>query len=291
MRPINSLTFLVCAVITSLWTSGTAAHSLPLSQPHSVSRNSRSRNHSMPFPRSSRFLAHLTQPSSSPHSPHSRHPSVLLSRRRADEVCWSWRPSRRQERPHLLFFYGTGSDHCQAMEPLIKQVENEYGVKIVRLDVWGDRVSMKLLQAVDEGGRCSGLPYFYNARTTEYICGATHINNIRLWAADRQCDFLIPSNAKERKSLRITKTLNKETFLSAFADHLPTITPNQHPAQTYTKLTTALLTSSNVAAYTRKTAPPQVPWLNIHVIRAFRQLNKLWKAHGILRTQHSKDAL
>eukprot|EP00923_Selenidium_pygospionis_P014740 GHVN01025502.1.p1 GENE.GHVN01025502.1~~GHVN01025502.1.p1 ORF type:complete len:449 (+),score=61.44 GHVN01025502.1:236-1582(+) len=59
----------------------------------------------------------------------------------------------------------------------------------------------------------------------------------------------------------------------------------------YASLTTALLTASTTATYTRKTAPPQVPWLNSQIVRESRRVKKLWKADNNKKTQHTRDSL
>ena len=46
-------------------------------------------------------------------------------------------------------------------------------------------------------GRCNGVPFFYNKKTKQFICGATSYDNLKTWAT---CgipeNFLAPSDLK-----------------------------------------------------------------------------------------------
>lgn len=51
------------------------------------------------------------------------------------------------------------------------------------LEVWHDEENRELFVADSkEGQRCGGVPYFYNSKTDEYLCGATTCAQLKNWA-------------------------------------------------------------------------------------------------------------
>ncbi|GMI48984.1 hypothetical protein TrCOL_g6205 [Triparma columacea] len=99
----------------------------------------------------------------------------------------------------LLMFTGDNCDHCDQMEPYLKRLEKELGVRVHRFNVWKDQVNFKLFEKLDEGQKCGGLPYFYNTRTKQCVCGATTFGNLRAWAKGKPCNmfYYVPEKGKE----------------------------------------------------------------------------------------------
>jgi hypothetical protein len=62
-------------------------------------------------------------------------------------------------------------------------------VTVHRFNVWRSQLSFKLFERLDSGRKCGGLPYFYNTRTKQGICGASTAGNFKLWASDKPCSF------------------------------------------------------------------------------------------------------
>ena len=81
----------------------------------------------------------------------------------------------------LIEFYGTECEHCKEMEPLIKKLEEEEGIKITRLEVWHNSKNAELLTKLDKIG-CGGVPFFYNQKTGNAICGSTNYESFKKWA-------------------------------------------------------------------------------------------------------------
>lgn len=82
---------------------------------------------------------------------------------------------------HLIDFFGTECPHCHDMEPLVKQLEEELGIQVKRMEVWHDAENAEIFQKYDKG-RCGGVPYFYNTKTDKFICGATSYEKLKEWA-------------------------------------------------------------------------------------------------------------
>ncbi|PIO00379.1 hypothetical protein COT72_01585 [archaeon CG10_big_fil_rev_8_21_14_0_10_43_11] len=81
----------------------------------------------------------------------------------------------------LIEYYGTECVHCKEMEPHIKKLEKETGLKITKKEVWHDEKNAREFHESDKG-RCGGVPFFYNENTTEYLCGSTDYKTFKAWA-------------------------------------------------------------------------------------------------------------
>ena len=81
----------------------------------------------------------------------------------------------------LIEFYGTECVHCRKMEPLIQKLQQETGLKVVRMEVWHNEENAKLLKQCDKGF-CGGVPFFFNKKSGKWICGNTDYENLRKWA-------------------------------------------------------------------------------------------------------------
>ena len=60
----------------------------------------------------------------------------------------------------------------------MEQIEKDSGLPIRRFEVWYNDENLRLLQKLDKGGSCGGVPFFYNKKT----------NNMKF---DHSIDFLI----------------------------------------------------------------------------------------------------
>ena len=83
--------------------------------------------------------------------------------------------------PDLIEFFGTDCPHCVEMEPLIKQLEDEEGLKLERFEVWHNAKNAEMMQQYDKGF-CGGVPFFFNKKTGQWICGSTDYDKFLKWA-------------------------------------------------------------------------------------------------------------
>jgi hypothetical protein len=81
---------------------------------------------------------------------------------------------------YLLEFHSDNCDHCEQMEPVLRRLEDDLDTKIRRINIFRRREFMGLLEAIgfDE---CGGLPFYYNRRTGQAVCGATSYLNLKRW--------------------------------------------------------------------------------------------------------------
>lgn len=87
-----------------------------------------------------------------------------------------------KEKSPLLYFYGVECTHCDLMEPLMKQLEEETGLTLRKFEVWYNDDNLRLLQRLDKDGVCNGVPFFYSKVKRDWICGATIYPNFKAWA-------------------------------------------------------------------------------------------------------------
>ena len=83
-------------------------------------------------------------------------------------------------------FSGTECVHCREMDPIIRKVEKELGVKIHYVEVWHNEENAKFMESVDTDGHgkvfCGGVPLFYNEKTGKKICGSCDFETLKNWA-------------------------------------------------------------------------------------------------------------
>lgn len=81
----------------------------------------------------------------------------------------------------LVEFYGTECVHCNAMKPLVAKLEEELGVKVDKFEVWHDEENARKMEEIDQG-ECGGVPFFFNRKTGQRICGAVGYDKLKAWA-------------------------------------------------------------------------------------------------------------
>jgi hypothetical protein len=81
---------------------------------------------------------------------------------------------------YLLEFHTDNNDMCEQMEPVIERLEADLGTKVRRINIFRRREFMGLLEAIgfDE---CGSIPFYYNRRTGQAVCGATSYLNLKRW--------------------------------------------------------------------------------------------------------------
>lgn len=81
----------------------------------------------------------------------------------------------------LLMFHGDTCGFCRKMDPLVEKLEKETGMKVEKYEVWRNAQNAQLLTHHDQG-QCGGVPFFFNTKTRQWICGAVSYDNLKLWA-------------------------------------------------------------------------------------------------------------
>jgi len=79
---------------------------------------------------------------------------------------------------YLIEFVSDSSDHCAQMEPVIKRLEKDLQTRVRRINISKRSDFMSLFECVG-GTECGTVPFFYNRRTAQAICGATPYSNLK----------------------------------------------------------------------------------------------------------------
>ena len=74
----------------------------------------------------------------------------------------------------------TGSDASSQMEPVLQRLEDDLDTSIRRINVFRRREFMTLLESIGFN-ECGNMPFYYNRRTGQAICGPTTYMNLRRW--------------------------------------------------------------------------------------------------------------
>ena len=67
------------------------------------------------------------------------------------------------------------------MEALVGRLEKEEGVKTEKYEVWHDEANEKKMRECDKGF-CGGVPFFFNEKTSKWLCGEASYEELRDWA-------------------------------------------------------------------------------------------------------------
>ena len=81
----------------------------------------------------------------------------------------------------LLKFTGKECPHCNDMNPLDERLEKELNVKMKRIEVWHNAANAKMMEKYDRGF-CGGVPFYFNTKTGQWICGAVDYETLKKWA-------------------------------------------------------------------------------------------------------------
>lgn len=82
---------------------------------------------------------------------------------------------------YLIEFYGTECKHCNEMKPLIQKLEQELGIELTKLEIWHNEKNKQLFEELDNG-RCGGVPFFFNKKSSKFICGSASYDALKAWA-------------------------------------------------------------------------------------------------------------
>lgn len=89
---------------------------------------------------------------------------------------------------YLLEFVSDGSDHCAQMEPVVQRLERDLRTKVRKIHINRKQEFLKLYDCVG-GNECGTVPFFYNRRTGQAICGATPYQNLKNLAMGKPFHF------------------------------------------------------------------------------------------------------
>ena len=97
-----------------------------------------------------------------------------------DERMLLPKPTPHEDNCYLLEFHTDNNDLVDQMEPVLERLEEDLGTKVRRINIFRRKEFMGLLEAIgfDE---CGSIPFYYNRRTGQAICGPTSYLNLKRW--------------------------------------------------------------------------------------------------------------
>jgi hypothetical protein len=63
----------------------------------------------------------------------------------------------------------------------VEKLEKEEGIKVEMVEVWNNKKNEKRLLLLDKD-MCGGVPFFYNMKTKQWICGEESYDTLKKWA-------------------------------------------------------------------------------------------------------------
>ena len=78
-------------------------------------------------------------------------------------------------------FTGLECPHFDAMRVLCARLMFSEGLAVTELEVWHDEKNKKLL-AEYRTPDCDGLPFFFNTKTGQCLCGEVSFKELKTWA-------------------------------------------------------------------------------------------------------------
>ena len=90
------------------------------------------------------------------------------------------KPCPHEDSCYLLEFHTDNNDMVDQMAPVLERLEEDLGTKVRRINIFRRKEFMGLLEAIgfDE---CGSIPFYYNRRTGQAICGPTSYLNLKRW--------------------------------------------------------------------------------------------------------------
>ena len=97
-----------------------------------------------------------------------------------DEDLLLPKPAPHEDSCYLLEFHTDNNDMVDQMAPVLERLEEDLGTKVRRINIFRRKEFMGLLEAIgfDE---CGSIPFYYNRRTGQAICGPTSYLNLKRW--------------------------------------------------------------------------------------------------------------
>ena len=99
----------------------------------------------------------------------------------------------------IVFFIYYRSDHCEQMRPVVERLEDDLDTRVRRININRKREFLSIFEACG-GNECGNVPFYYNRRTAQAICGATPYANLRSLATGNPSHLFVdtPQNLLEK---------------------------------------------------------------------------------------------
>ena len=90
---------------------------------------------------------------------------------------------------YIVEFHSDTSENTEMMEPVLKRLEEDIDTKVRRINISRRKDLYSILESMGHD-ECGTLPFYYNRRTGQAICGATTYQNLKNLATGRISSFI-----------------------------------------------------------------------------------------------------
>eukprot|EP01041_Mallomonas_annulata_P004899 gene4899-9766_t len=108
---------------------------------------------------------------------------------KSNALCWNSNDKNKERKllpkllPHndpcyLIAVGADNNDNCEQMEPVLQRLEEDLDTKVRRISLSRRREFLTALEIMGHD-ECGGLPFYYNRRTGQAVCGATTYVNLK----------------------------------------------------------------------------------------------------------------
>lgn len=165
---------------------------------------------------------------------------------------------------YLLEFVAGQNNALTYMEPLVKRLERDIGVRVKRLDVTKNIDYYHVLEHIGHI-ECGMFPFYYNRRTSRAICGGSEYVNFREWATGFSHQEFYDSSENEMQEAQDMEEIGVEGMFKDFVR-------KTFRFNTYIGKKTPLTRWEKIKEKVTKEIPKYVPFLKN--LRYFNDTNK-----------------
>ena len=91
----------------------------------------------------------------------------------------------------IIFFHGADCPHCKRMRPIVKEIEEELGIVMNKLEVWYDEDNAEVMRQYDDIIRLAsedgdlGVPAFVDPKNKEALVGEQTKGDLKKWLMEK----------------------------------------------------------------------------------------------------------
>lgn len=82
-----------------------------------------------------------------------------------------------EDKCYIVEFVSDRSEPCKQMTPIVHKIQKELKVKVRTINISKNPSFLQLYECVG-GNECGNLPFYYNRRTGQAVCGKTDYKNL-----------------------------------------------------------------------------------------------------------------
>jgi len=109
-------------------------------------------------------------------------------------------PPHHDDESYIVEFHSDNSENSELMEPVVKRLEDDVDTKVRKINISRRKDLYSILESVGHD-ECGTLPFYFNRRTGQAICGATTYSNLKKLATGGASAFNEPPESLRMKDV------------------------------------------------------------------------------------------